>query len=228
MNEYSFNIDNLINSIGYDQIYLTSDFHILKEFIHRDKETGEKSIIPFDESKISNRNDWFIKNFIVPTDCVFIYLGDVTESEYSEDSDHITKVTEYMRKILSADIERKSPRILVLGNNDCLPKNVYKEMGFDYVVSKIDTLQILFTHKPQPISSDKLNIHGHIHGTREYWDIDPKNHIDVYFDQFDKKPHTLKDYLKFFKDERYSNGKFVNSENFKTCDQIIDTGVYYE
>lgn len=228
MNNNSLNIDNLINSIGYDQIHLSSDFHLLKEFIYRDKETREKSIISFDKSKISTRNDLFIKNFIVPSDCVYLYLGDITESEYSEDSDYISEVTKCMRKILSADIERKSPRILVLGNNDCLPKNVYKEMGFDYVVSKIDTPQILFTHKPQPISSDKLNIHGHIHGSRKYWDIDPKNHIDVYFDQFDKKPHTLKEYLKFFKEGRYSDGELTNSEEFKTCDQILDTGVDYE
>lgn len=227
MNEDSFNIDNLINSIGYDQIYLTSDFHILKEFVYRDEETHEKIVLPFNKSKISTRNDLFIKNFIVPSDCVYLYLGDITESEYSENSDHISEVTKYMRKILSADIKRKSPRILVLGNNDCLPKKTYKDMGFDYIVNKIDTPQILFTHKPQPVSN-KLNIHGHIHGSREYWDIDPKNHIDVYFDQFDKKPHTLKDYLKFFKDGRYSNGEFVNSKNFKTCDQIIDTGVDYE
>lgn len=210
-----------------DECYCSSDFHILKEFIHRN-EDGSKSLIPFDESIIDNdRIDKLIDMCdVISDDDAFVFLGDITESEFDEDSIYIEKVKEIFRKILKADTHR-APRILVRGNNDVLSKEKYKEFGFDFVVPKIELGNILFTHKPLNVDADHINIHGHLHENKSYFDISPRNHINVYFET-NGGPQTVSTFLNRFNAGFYSDTYVKNSDEYKTSDMIEDTGENYE
>lgn len=210
-----------------DECYCTSDFHLLKEFINRD-EDGHKNVIAYDENKIDidrlNRFKEMCK--CVSKDSAFIFLGDITESEFDSDSPYIDKVKEVFREILNAD-DHSAPRILVRGNNDVLDKEVYKEFGFDYVVPKINLGNILFSHKPLNVDSDHLNIHGHLHEHKTYFDISPKNHINVYYET-ENGPQTVAEFIARFNSGKYDDCVLAHSEEYRTSDMIEDIGEDYE
>lgn len=120
---------------------------------------------------------------------------------------------------------------MVIGNNDnydfC---NFYKQCGFTKIYKNPVLIQnpifkpfdegskLLFSHEPIDIekefgteeSNKILNIHGHIHGTKTYWDgINPKNHIDCYYGLYEK-PMRLSELIKF-----YNSGKYLGLSGVK-------------
>lgn len=225
-------LDSLNDNIGIpefknrlNEVYLSSDFHILKEFIQRN-EDGSKTLLPYHPPR------YFVERQLrIIGQCAriknhpFIFLGDLTESEFEEDSPYIKEVTEFYKNILKTD--DKSPRILVRGNNDCLSKEAYYKMGFDYVVSKLELGPLFFTHKPTNVDDKHINLHGHLHESTNYYDISPRNHINVYWET-NNGPQTIETFLKWFKNGKYDNNEIKFSEEFKLCDQILDNGVNYE
>ena len=75
-------------------------------------------------------------------------------------------------------------KFLILGNHDFLRIEDYINMGFKYVTDhfaiNIHGQKVILTHCPIPVKSDTINIHGHIHGSGEYWNMSPDNHYDVF------------------------------------------------
>lgn len=73
---------------------------------------------------------------------------------------------------------------LLLGNHDMLPMNYYSEMGFLYVGDKVSInyngQRILFSHAPEPVGKDVINIHGHLHGSNDYWYFSYARHFDAW------------------------------------------------
>jgi calcineurin-like phosphoesterase family protein/uncharacterized HAD superfamily protein len=78
---------------------------------------------------------------------------------------------------------------LILGNNDGYKIEDYVAMGFKTVVdgaqfTNPDGRNIIFSHCPVIVDNDDINIHGHLHGARCYWNMDWRNHYDVWDEQF--------------------------------------------
>lgn len=74
---------------------------------------------------------------------------------------------------------------LILGNNDPYSIDDYVKIGFksvvDMVTLKDGSRNIYLTHCPYPLpNGSDINIHGHIHGSRIYWNVDWLNHYDVW------------------------------------------------
>ena len=78
---------------------------------------------------------------------------------------------------------------LILGNNDQYSIDEYVKMGFlsvtdEAVLKESGMGNIIFTHCPVPVSNDDINIHGHIHGSKCYWNVDWHNHYDIWDQDF--------------------------------------------
>ena len=210
-----------------DDCYCSSDFHLLKEFITRD-EDGNKQLVAFDEDKIDKTRLEKIEKMCekIDDDKALIFLGDLTESEFEEGSAYIEWLKPFCQKLFRKDTHI-APRILVRGNNDVLSKETYKELGFDFVVPKIQLGNILFSHKPLNVDGETVNIHGHLHENKIYFDISPRNHINVYYKLVNgiQNVTTLIDY---FNAGLYKDSVICNSDEFRTSDMIEDVGENYE
>ena len=169
-------LESILDSKTFDQIYLTSDWHLFKSRYKREPN-------PVHTHKIV---EWCRTN-IKPTD-VFMYLGDIS-FRFANQTDQ-TKSAEIMTSIPGI-------KVLILGNHDLMLGQIYyNACGFDYVMEEFSWRQFLFTHKPvQMISGDKLNIHGHIHGSDEYKTCDGKRNVDVYPALHGGYPITLAELL---------------------------------
>ena len=231
---YSSSMNNDINiTLGLDELkrfnetYISSDFHILKAFIERD-EDNNKYIIPIDRNKIdTKRLDTILKLCKkIDTNKAFIHLGDLTESEFEEGSAYIEEVKKFYQKILGKG-EKHAPRILIRGNNDCLSKETYLDFGFDYVVTKLELGNLLLTHKPANVGANKLNIHGHLHESKSYFDISPERHINAYWETANG-PQTIIWFLNNYINGAYSDTYVKNSDEYRTSDMIENNGVNYE
>jgi hypothetical protein len=75
--------------------------------------------------------------------------------------------------------------------------SVTDEATFDVSASQ----RILLTHCPVPVKNDEVNIHGHIHGSRCYWNVDWKNHYDVWDQDF--YPTTIREALEVIRKGLY-------------------------
>ena len=78
---------------------------------------------------------------------------------------------------------------LILGNNDQYSVEEYIKMGFLSVTDKAvyrrsGNGDIILTHCPYPVENSDINIHGHIHGSRCYWNVDWHNHYDIWDQDF--------------------------------------------
>jgi len=173
------------------QIYLVSDVHFFKSELSNNKPDTEYKMKHFrKECEKLSSND------------VLIFLGDISHVKCTLEQN--LKVKNFLKSI-------KAKMILVKGNHDCLSNDYYKECGFIYVVDYLPYKNIIFTHIPVvwdhtlssrfPINSQMCsfkdyrypkqwvnpqiynnNIHGHIHGSGEYWDTSKKGHYDVWKD----------------------------------------------
>jgi hypothetical protein len=79
-------------------------------------------------------------------------------------------------------------------------------MGFEEVYDKpILGKKYLFSHEPQIMNNypkDILNIHGHIHGSKKYWDMDAERHLDAYYGLYGK-PMRLSELVKYYNSGKY-------------------------
>ena len=78
---------------------------------------------------------------------------------------------------------------LILGNNDQYSIDDYIRIGFKSVTDRAilkdsGMSNILFTHCPEVVSNDDINIHGHMHGSKIYWNVDWHNHYDIWDQDF--------------------------------------------
>ena len=139
--EYKF-ITNQINSSDYNNIFLSSDLHFLRDNIS------------IEMNKINNHNN------IIKDDSIWIYLGDIGYK-------HIDNA-----KLLKSYVMRMNKgkfSIMILGNHDIYGKEFYKEeCGFNFVCRGFISNNIIFTHipiKPNKMIENKYdyNVCGHLH-----------------------------------------------------------------
>lgn len=186
INETESNIKSksILNMINEDT-YLTGDIH----FNHgnNDNDTYYDEVVESINSRVS-------------TGSCLILMGDICDSEHDGTDKKV--FTKFINDINCKNI------ILVLGNNDRLTIEEYKEMGIKYINTRIDCDNWVFTHEPITVNKGVINFHAHIHGSREYWNIDWHNHIDVFYKDHGCQVLTIKEYLKLFKDGKY-DGKTI-------------------
>ena len=148
-------------------------------------------------------------NNMVDNNDVLIYLGDLVSDECQN--------KEELRKLLQSI---KCTKILIKGNNDLFSDEFYKSCGFIYVGYKFVWEDILFSH--MPVENDYLmNVHGHIHGSKEYW-IKYTNQIDAYRE--DGLPYNINDLVRGFKE--YSRTVTVKSDYDKV--NTVTESIEYE
>jgi hypothetical protein len=78
----------------------------------------------------------------------------------------------------------------------------FKIVDDQVIYSESPSQSIILTHTPVPIKNDQVNIHGHIHGSRCYWNVDWHNHYDVWDNDF--YPITIKECLEALKKGLYT------------------------
>ena len=124
-------------------IYLATDWHLWKY----DKKLGVcKKHKNYNAILINAKKE-------IKADDIFIYLGDLTDGEMKSD--------EKIAGILS---DMAGYKILIIGNNDTMAVNAYKNAGFDKVIDCAVLGNIIFTHHPCYVGPGQLNVHGHNHG----------------------------------------------------------------
>jgi calcineurin-like phosphoesterase family protein len=176
-NEKPYKPENLDAILSMDTL-LVSDCHISPN----DKEKT-KMIIRNINSRAS-RNDHLL------------FLGDF-------DGKHGTSKEEVTRFLHSLNCKNI---YLILGNNDGYKIEDYVAMGFKTVVdgaqfTNPDGRNIIFSHCPVIIDNDDINIHGHLHGARCYWNMDWRNHYDIWDEQF--HPITVKECIDIVEKDLY-------------------------
>lgn len=183
-------------------IYLGSDWHFSK--------WSKKQLI----LKYNNeRNKDIIEKYkeIVKPNDVFIFLGDLTEVR----DDNPTSV-----KMRINDIKTlPGIKIMIRGNNDYESDSYYKnELKFLVCEETLKIKNAVFTHDPCKVTGNNINIHGHIHGERNYWNCDSKNHVDCFSGVFDWYPVDLKSLIM---DEEFIEKKLKTEEQIEDLKQSI-------
>lgn len=155
--------------------FISSDYHIFKEY-RIDNTSEEQKKIREKESREVIK----LHNQIVGKDDLFLFLGDLTEEEFSDKK--YENIVNYLKSKVK---ELNGYKIIIRGNNDSLPDKFYLNCGFVEVVNSkyIETDEYLFSHYPLAgiEKTGKLNIHGHIHGSKNYWGMKCENHLDCYY-----------------------------------------------
>ena len=95
---------------------------------------------------------------------------------------------------------------LILGNNDQYSVEDYAYLGFLSVVDRAEMKDdngntIILTHCGIPVENGDFNIHGHMHGTKCYWNVDWHNHYDVWDQDF--YPITIRECLQAYEKQLY-------------------------
>lgn len=166
-----FVVLNELVSIPDNKIVIGTDFH----FIGYDDK--EMNVILKSDSYINNIIDK--QNELCGKNGVFIFLGDLFYKGFHS----IWEIPAEMKK-KAIEIAKKLKgkyKIFIRGNHDNLPDEFYlNDCGFTHICSSLTYNNIIFTHQPEIVKSDKINIHGHIHGSKIYSGFKPDNCIDVY------------------------------------------------
>lgn len=160
------NQSSLISNIEKINPYISSDYHLLREILKGDRNDLSRS-----ESIIEMHN-----KIVKPND-VFLFLGDLSEEEFYEAGSDAIK-----QKLINMCKRMNGRKIMIYGNNDTTDIDFYhRKCGFIEVYKNpILTKKHGFSHGPID-TGDIMNVHGHIHGSKQYWGIDYHNHIDVYY-----------------------------------------------
>ena len=179
----------LIENLEDKDPWICCDYHLLKELKHGTTDTSRTQ-------KLIKMHNSLIK----PNDLV-LFLGDITESEYFDQNNiKIIKQVSYLTKKLNGHM------VMIIGNNDTGPIDIYLKMGFKEVYDKpLLGKKYLFSHEPQIMDNypkDILNIHGHIHGSKKYYDMNAERHLDAYYGLYGK-PMRLSELVKYYNSGKY-------------------------
>ena len=160
--------------------WISADYHLLKELTKGDT-TCERS-----EEIIKMHN-----KYVKPKD-VFLFLGDISESEIFDQNNQ-----KYISKLIEMCNRLNGIKIMIKGNNDTGRNEIYKKCGFVEIYDDPILLdKHVFSHGPIITYNNVINVHGHIHGSKNYWGVDPKDHIDVYYGLYGR-PMKLSELDKF-------------------------------
>ena len=169
--------------------WISADYHLLKELTKGDT-TCERS-----EEIIKMHN-----KYVKPKD-VFLFLGDISESEIFDQNNK-----KYILKLIEMCNRLNGIKIMIKGNNDTGSNEIYKKCGFVEIYDDPILLdKHVFSHGPIITYNNVINVHGHIHGSKNYWGVDPKDHIDVYYGLYGR-PMKLSELDKFGSMLEYQKG----------------------
>ncbi len=196
-------IKNLFATLEKSDTYVSADYHLGKRFLHK-RDSNEYA--EFEE--LENRAIELHNKIIKPND-LFLFLGDISESEFGEEYE-----IDYIKNEVKSLIQKLNGKIVMIkGNNDTFDDKFYTECGIYAIIDKdiVLTEKHAFSHYPCNVSGNKLNIHGHIHGTRKYWNISPKNHIDVWWDMWGG-PKKISDFDKIYESGIYKGECIIKTD----------------
>jgi len=108
---------------------------------------------------------------------LWLFLGDLCDPKVAN--------RETIRRILETIPARK---VLVRGNHDTEDDQWYLDLGFDQVTDGVVIHNMLFTHRPEPVPKDWINIHGHIHFEKIAMD---GTHINAYATNWNDTCHPV-------------------------------------
>ena len=200
-------INNFINrqntdSDGVDYVALLKDEHphnqlLLETILSPDTYViGDLHLNAKDDAK----NQLILRsiNGTVSRDSHLLIVGDLDGKRDTSDAKYIAA---FIKKINTKNI------YLIVGNNDRYSIQTYINMGFravtDEAVYKESAMKkVYLTHCPRKIGPNEYNIHGHIHGSKCYWNVDWHNHFDVWDENY--VPIKIKDCL-----EKIENGLYT-------------------
>lgn len=192
-------VTELLDSTNF---WISSDYHLFKYI------KSLPNTLPSQQA-FQNPNEMAeIHNSTVSDGDVFLFLGDLSESELMDKP-------EYQGSVKKLAYSLNGIKIMVKGNNDTMPDDYYYDCGFVYVTSEpliSHRKKSVFTHIPYDIVNSKftkeyINIHGHIHGSKKYWNMNPDRHIDVYPGMHMNKILKYTDYCK-----NYLLGKYRGTQ----------------
>ena len=143
-----------------------------------------------------------INNTVGANDTI-LFLGDF-DGKKGTGSKELTK--NFLKQLRCKNV------YLILGNNDPYTIKEYVEIGFRSVTDMVTyqespNRKVILTHCPYPVNRDEVNIHGHIHGSRCYWNMDWKQHYDVWDENF--VPIKIRKCLEILDNDEY----VAHSEN---------------
>lgn len=144
----------------------------------------------------------------LPENSVFVFLGDLTDGEFVDGNE--------LLKVMNGVIKSKY-KIMVVGNNDLMPRSVYNKI-FDIVTTCFVWDNIMFSHMSQK-HNNRMNIHGHMHNSRNYWNP-YNNHIDIAFVGGRDKPVDLETIIKSL--NRYKTQVREDPTKFTETANIIE------
>lgn len=180
--ERPYNLENLMAALSPD-MYILTDPHLNP----KDKEKTNMII-----------NNVNIK--VMSTGKLLI-LGDFDAKGHTDRE----TIARFIRSLSCKDV------FMLVGNNDGFSIRDYIDMGIqgitDTVTFKYEEQDVVLSHCPVPVTDQQLNIHGHLHGGREYWNIDWRNHIDAWSEDY--IPMTIRDIVYAY-NMGYYKAKSVN------------------
>lgn len=187
--------EEAIHLITTENPFISGDYHLLKE---TNKKHSDRH---FEQYYKQTQNNIQMHNRCVGENDLWLCVGDISESELHKAED-IAALYNMIKSL-------HGRKILIIGNNDNFDDEFYYKCGFEYVSrSYIATPQYIFSHEPQnmaelKVSSDVLNLHGHLHGAGSYRNMDWKQHIDVFHGKHDGSVLQFSQYL-----DNYRNGMY--------------------
>lgn len=184
---------DLENAIEQEKVFIIADLHLYKKDKPKFGEDWRDYWIEEINSKVKE-DDWLIIN------------GDLVDTENKE------KDTKIIKKFLSR-LNTKNT-VLILGNNEILKEKEYYKIGFKIVSTRIDTNRFVISHIPLMMNT-KINVHGHIHGSKRYPLTDGNKHIDTHWSLHDKKILRLKDYMNLYRTGFYKGDMLPSSKMSK-------------
>ena len=187
-NNFNIYVDNtkLVYKVDKLNPYISSDYHLLKEYIKVKDDNYE-----FSKKVILMHNE-----IVKPTD-LFLFLGDLSESEIFTQN-----ISKAQKELIELCHLLHGKKIIITGNNDVCPDEFLKKCGFIEIYRDPILLKTMsFSHGPIITKPGILNIHGHIHGNKEYW-VDCEDHVDAFYGlwggpvklNFLTNPKTVKEY----------------------------------
>ena len=164
-------VNGILSTCKYDNIYISSDMHFLKDY----------DIV--DDLMIKMHNNVFRSN---NSNKIYINLGDIGCKE-------ILACKELLKEKICA-LNKGKYNILIRGNHDVFEDEFYHDCGFDIVIlGPLKFKNLIFSHIPIDINNanteeDCINIHGHMH---QYPIIDNIKRCLVYTRQMPYSPINL-------------------------------------
>ena len=199
----------LVKAFESADAFVSADYHLCKYFL-KDKSSPEYKQYILDTEKCIE-----LHNKRVGKDDIVLFLGDLTEEEFGELSPSNPVIKEVKNKISKLN----GKIIMLTGNNDSFGDNFYKSLGIQCVLRLNEIskgTKNVYSHYPVNVSGGKLNIHGHIHGSKKYWSIDYKNHIDCYWKLWDG-PMRISEF-----ENAYNSGKYTGCETINVDANAIE------